>query len=192
VFDGWYGARDTLVSSDNPYVIQGISSNTTLVAKFAEIQSYNVYAFGMYDNDIDEAGGLTRLNFTGKPSVSCSATDNTYAAVIPALETSELQDGTRYAVVAIPTDFTYETGSNFFKAQSMPGDTIVNYGISGYYTPITRVIDGVEYYIIVSDDIEEEEVTTLLFGNTNGLTSWSDAIARAVRIGGSNESNERV
>jgi hypothetical protein len=112
--------------------------------------------------------------------------------VIPALETSELQDGTRYAVVAIPTDFTYETGSNFFKAQSMPGDTIVNYGISGYYTPITRVIDGVEYYIIVSDDIEEEEVTTLLFGNTNGLTSWSDAIARAVRIGGSNESNERV
>lgn len=191
-FLGWYDTRDTLVNSNASYTITGINQNTTLVAKFAEIQSYNVYAFGIYDNDIDAAGGLRSLNFTGKPSVSSNVTDNVYAAVIPALDTSELQDGTRYAVVAIPTDFTYETGSNFFKAQSMPGDTIVNYGMSGYYEPITRVIDGVEYYIIVSDDIEEEEVTTLLFGNTNGLTSWSDAIARAVQIGGSNESNERV
>ncbi len=190
-FLGWYDTRDTLVNSNASYTITGINQNTTLVAKFAEIQSYNVYAFGMYDNDIDAAGGLRSLNFTGKPSVSSNVTDNVYAAVIPALDTSELQDGTRYAVAAIPTDFTYETGSNFFKAQSMPGDTIVNYGMSGYYEPITRVIDGVEYYIIVSDDIEEEEVTTLLFGNTSGLTSWSDAIASAKRIEDVSESSER-
>ncbi len=190
-FLGWYDTRDTLVNSNASYTITGINQNTTLVAKFAEIQSYNVYAFGMYDNDIDAAGGLRSLNFTGKPSVSSNVTDNVYAAVIPALDTAELQDGTRYAVAAIPTDFTYETGSNFFKAQSMPGDTIVNYGMSGYYEPITRVIDGVEYYIIVSDDIEEEEVTTLLFGNTSGLTSWSDAIASAKRIEDVSESSER-
>lgn len=191
-FLGWYDTRDTLVNSNASYTITGINQNTTLVAKFAEIQSYNVYAFGMYDNDIYDAGGLGSLNFTGKPSVSSNVTDNVYAAVIPALDTSELQDDTRYAVVAIPTSFAHENGSNFFKSQTLSSDAIENYGISGYYEPITRTIDGVEYYIIVSGDIEDEEVTTLLFGNTNGLTSWSDAIARAVQIGGSNESNERV
>lgn len=186
-FGGWFNrlsASDTPISTDNPYVIENISESMQINAVFSELPSSKVYAFGMYDVDIDAAGGISSMSFEGKPSCQATETDNIYAAVIGPLAPSQLKDATRYTIAAIPEEFTYQTGNDFFKAQSMPGDAIINYGISGYrsHQPITRTIDGSRYYVVVSADIEEEDTTTLIFGNTSGLTSWSDALASAKRI----------
>ncbi len=178
-FSGWYNTNDQLVSANNPYTVSGINQNLTLVAKFSAIQAKNVYAFGMYDADIDAAGGIGSMSFSGKPCRQFSATDNVYAAEICEVPVAQLNDtATYYAVVAIPNEFAHELGANFFKGKSLSTDEIINYGISGYrnYQPITRTIDGSQYYVVVSADIPDDETTTLVFGNTSGLTSWRDAL----------------